>query len=137
MKAEELRIGNLITETIVPEVHVFKDVIINVDIHHLSRIGSIEWEDAYKPIQLTEEWLIKLGFSNEDYIRGRIGIDYKAGTFRTNFVLLYPGIIGTFQKHFAWEFTTGSLPKYNELEYVHELQNLFFALTNKELVLTK
>jgi len=86
--------------------------------------------DRHEPIPLTEEWLLKLGFSPEGYKKGYIGIEHKAGGMITDFVLTYPYKIGDFQKHFIWEHSKW---KYNSIEYVHQLQNLFFALTEQEL----
>jgi hypothetical protein len=86
--------------------------------------------ECSRPIPLTEEWLLKFGFSTTDYKNGYIGIDHKVGGIITDFVLTYPLVIGEFQKHFIWEH---SKFKYKELKYVHQLQNLYFALTNEEL----
>ena len=88
----------------------------------------------YEPIPLTEEWLLKLGFSLKDYKEGYIGIEHKAGGIITDFVLTYPKVMGEFQKHFAWEHSKW---KYNTIEYVHQLQNLFYILTNEELTIKK
>ena len=121
MKAQDLRIGN--------------------NIFHRNKAITVNWQELkwiqeennnFQPIPLTEEILLKFGFSTTDYKKGYIGIDHKAGGIITDFVLTYPLVIGEFQKHFIWEH---SKFKYNELKYVHQLQNLYFALTNEELTI--
>ena len=67
-----------------------------------------------KPILLTEEWLLKFGFkkvAENDFILGKYSLYY---------LLYYDG-------YRVSEIT----PK-----YVHQLQNLYFALTGKELVVS-
>ena len=75
-----------------------------------------------KPIPLTEEWLLKLGFF-EDNTYLNIGE-----------VRYYIGEFGTYLDEQVW---------WNEeiisdhIKYVHQLQNLYHALTNEELTLNK
>lgn len=54
MKAEELMIGNYIG-------YYDKDTVLNVTYHEI-RYSQINMENNYKPILLSEERLIKLGF---------------------------------------------------------------------------
>jgi hypothetical protein len=79
-------------------------------------------------IPITEEWLLKLGF-NKVYKKGYIGIDVN----HSDFVLTEPKIIGDWQDFYVFQFTAGNVPKFKALKYVHELQNLYFALTDEEL----
>jgi hypothetical protein len=74
-----------------------------------------------KPIPLTEEWLVKFGFEK---IKNN-GIDYE----------LHDCVI-SFEAEWMWT----SESKLNEVrtlipKHVHQLQNLYFALTNEELTL--
>jgi hypothetical protein len=93
------------------------------------------WDDngvikcGYEPIELTEKWLLNLGF-NKEYKDGYIGIDVG----NTDFVLTYPKVMGEWQKGYAFEFTAGGLSKFREVRYVHELQNLFRSITGVGLV---
>jgi len=78
------------------------------------RILSIEnGDDTYKPILITEEWLLKFGFENDDDQRY-----FKNGIY----LILYD---------------EGCTILHNQIHinyfYVHQLQNLYFALTGKEL----
>ena len=80
------------------------------------------------PIPLTEEILLKFGF-NKEYQKGYIGID----VCNSDSVLTEPLKMGEWQTNYTFQFETGSVPKFKEIEYVHQLQNLYFALTGEEL----
>jgi hypothetical protein len=138
MEPTELRIGNLVKGN---HLYEGKELIIkgiSYDDHRILYFdGTVAGEYIYdcSGVQLTEEWLHKFGFSEENYHVGFIGIDHKAGGMTTDFVLTEPNVLGEFQKCYAWEFKTGRLPKFIELQFVHELQNLFFTLTGEELTI--
>lgn len=103
MKANELRIGNW----------VFNGQNIQVT------PKQIEWfsEGVYDllPIELTEEWLLKFGFS-----KWKNKNNFSKGSF----------IVYTLSKK---GFHYGRKSLRVELKYVHQLQNLYFALTGEEL----
>ena len=65
------------------------------------------------PIPLTEEWLLRFGFEQ-----------------KTSSFVIYPVSIKRQTKN-AFFYSPTSL----HLKYVHQLQNLYFALTGEELVL--
>ena len=132
MKASELRIGNLLefSNCIQPA----KTVVVG---RRFFSSAAIEREDDdfeitpyYRPIPLTEEWLLKAVFSDKDYKRGYIGKDFKSGSMTLDFVLSKPLTKGEWNKHYTFDII-GS--KFVNLEYVHQLQNLYFALTGEEL----
>ena len=120
MEAEELRLNNWVN-------HCNKEV--QITIHDLFDIAVFE-DDVFTPIPLTEEWLLKFGF-NKEYKKGYIGID----VFNSDFVLTEPLKMGEWQTNYTFQFETGSVPKFKEIEHVHQLQNLYFALTGEELIL--
>ena len=66
-----------------------------------------------KPIPLNKEWVLKLGFA----------IDDDCGW-----------VIEDFEIDLSYRFVN-SLPSVN-LQYVHQLQNLYHAITGKELTIT-
>ena len=110
MKAQELRIGNLVK--IEGENHKLYDIFgtgqigtVRLGINYMSNIGEIE------PIPLTEEWLVKFGFKplSNDWQKDGIIIH----TRKRGYVL------------------RKSVPI---VKYVHNLQNLYFALIGKELI---
>ena len=70
----------------------------------------------FEPIPLTEEWLVKLGFEKLE------GWDD-----------MYYFKIGDFQ---IYEYNVSGYEFDDfEIKHVHQLQNLYFALTNEELIL--
>ena len=75
-----------------------------------------------KPIPLTEEWLFKFGFQIDELERDEYYI-YEAD----HLVCLYKGINGGYQR------TINDYDDGIELNNVHQLQNLCFALTGEEL----
>lgn len=110
MKSNELRLGNWVKEL---DGNTMQIEYIS-DIHHAANL---------EPIPLTEEWLIKFGFewdkSQKDYYinieeDNQICINLKEQVF-------YIGC------GFEWGAVKG------KSKYVHQLQNLYFALTGEEL----
>lgn len=135
MKASELRLGNWVTTTErdcecdYQAIGIGEDF---VDLHHpykcdpFKEVYGVEIS-SLRGIPLTEEWLEKFGFDSRPYKDGYIGKDVG----NTDFVLRKPDTL--YVKHnYAFEFCGF---KYTELEYVHSLQNLYFALTGEELTL--
>ncbi len=114
LKASELRIGNLV---------MFDKELIDLGWINLKDLSNeLPITNAlYKPIQLTEEWLVKFGFETNNWTDNGHPIYY--GWNKSGFLL------------------EGKLPNLsldgsnNELiiKHVHQLQNLYFSLTGKEL----
>lgn len=121
MKISELRIGNYVK---IDGVEKPMKVLI---------LDSLEVSSTpFLPIPLTEEWLLKLGF-NKDYKNGWIGIDVKNESgMTTDFVLAEPLNMGEWQKYYAFVYDSY---RFTKLKHVHQLQNLYFALTNEELTI--
>lgn len=115
MKATELRIGN----------HVYRQsdkMVINRNSVYQIEVVTKQTESKYDPIPLTEEWLIKFGFhySDDDNEFLELELMHKIKLYADN----------------SNNFSTVVLRlKENEIEIksVHQLQNLYFALTGKEL----
>lgn len=115
MKTSELRIGNWIKDG---------NDIEQVTIDHLNCLNSGRCE--FDAIPLTEEWLLKLGFERHhaDYANDIIYI--KNVPDNTEFEWgVYPNKLGSGIQ----------IQNRNLLKYVHQLQNLYFALTGEELIL--
>lgn len=123
MNAKDLRIGNLVQE----------------DVSGLSRNGIVNLIKNYrvsiklpfsnlaidtknlKPIELTEEILEKLGFKNENinYVKNNVTIYF----------------------YDCWHFDYEDERGFNNVRLtgfwkVHQLQNLYFAITGEELVVS-
>lgn len=121
MEAKELRIGNLFKTTISRDrgeakvVYGVKGNTVYVDEKYCYDITHV------KPIPLTEEWLLKFGFvsgirywyhENLNLIKGR--------TINGEDIIMSPNNKYVFK-----------------VKYVHQLQNLAYGLTGKELELCK
>jgi|ERR1035437_2221518 hypothetical protein len=135
MVATELRVGNLINhgdKTIVVEDICKVGVNAEIDSYgHCDQIYYILWKDL-NPIPLTHEWLIKLGFHDNDYKTGYIGID----VCHTDFVLTKPeNEDASHAGFYRWVYIQGKVHLLKRIQYVHDLQNLFYAITGEELKL--
>jgi hypothetical protein len=157
MEAKNLRIGNFVKDR--------GNKVIRIDFMEYQESGystkfgqrmvlgeeevhpMTEYTDYAIPIELTEKWMFDLGFKYQDrdvnrsdkkkerfYISPRFGQEFwfeiqlpENTPFKHSFV------------RFMWNIGGGNhfihLPKGHELKYVHELQNLFFALSGTELQL--
>ena len=114
MKANELRIGNFV-ETKRGISKVFVLTIDNV-------VETENKEYDVKPIPLTEEWLLKFGFEEyefEDEIFGYVLNDF--------------GYVNEFQFMIRIFIDFEGILIQKPIKYVHQLQNLYFALTGEEL----
>jgi hypothetical protein len=117
MNSRELRIGNFL----------------NYDTGEGVELAVIDWQDlkwisendksfnkAHSPIPLTEEWLLRFGFE-KNY---KFGLYYKGGhaidIHREGNAEFYTGEVG------GW---------FVFVEHIHQLQNLYFALTGEELTI--
>ena len=130
IKENELRIGNLVYCPIMDGINkndiykvkvIFNDAVkidIGLDAIQQLSLNGIKGSDV-KPIELTEEWLIKFGFEIED--------EYL--TLQINDVI---DIVWVGYLSLNIEGNIVFLSQY-ELKYVHQLQNLYFALTGSEL----
>jgi len=84
--------------------------------------------DKIKPIPLTEEWLIKLGFNQNKKNNGTFNKDlFKFHTQRPNHK--NKGFILCTEIYWCQKRVIVS----GGVKYLHQLQNLYFALTQKEL----
>lgn len=126
MKASELRIGNYVNygSDIVDSV-----VSINYNMVHLSQYSALDYDDI-QPIPLTEEWLEKFGFEFQEH-ESPIGMMLYTNS-DWDFCILKE--FGTF----SYAESQGEDYEYFDvkcLRTVHQLQNLYFALTGEELIL--
>ena len=117
-QVNEMRIGNIMLDD---EYNVVNVERINSDrIHEFTMVsqnnGRIYPSNIYK-IPITKQWLEKLGFVNTNTTEYP---NYTKGVYKC---LWRNGKTNICNNH-------GFI---KDLKYVHELQNLFFALTGKEL----
>jgi hypothetical protein len=126
MKPTELRIGNYVWDDYSGEMIVRLISLDYVDCSKTIDLPSGRFFEIH-PIPLTEDWLKKFGFE------------------KTNAL---PECLSKISDHYEWvnkieyeirqnksdlKFIECYLGK--EIKYVHSLQNLYFALTGKELIL--
>ena len=131
MKASELRIGNL--------VDLGNRIAKVIEINHLSCVvvdleetqDTIEDYKRIKPIPLTEKWLLNFGFKLAgDFTNTRV-LDVVKHAYDCSEIRYSPneGLL---------RFSNGGIKGSTIIPYVkhvHQLQNLYFALTGEELTL--
>mgnify|MGYP003675267880 FL=1 len=116
MEAKELRLNNWVN-------FKFSDLNSNViichnDLRNFERNIKIgEFNNIYKPIPLTEEFALMLGANNTFY-NNYLDFEY----------------FEIYESNGIWYVEKEGVILC-ELKYVHQLQNLYFALTNKELTI--
>jgi hypothetical protein len=130
MKASELRIGNLLefsngiqpTKTVTVGRRFFSSASIEKE------DGDFEITGYYKPIALNEIWLQKLGFKKK-------GSEWKLFPCAEVQIIVfnendYNGVM-----FYTRTIHTDYTPIYcgSQINYVHQLQNLYYALTSVEL----
>ena len=132
LKPEELRLKNLVQDedgTIGTVCRIEKN---SIEILHDEGYSIIT--DPFKhlnPIPLTEEWLVKFGLNKHEKHSSRMA--YLNG--------FYDFTTDTYLFNMQDGTTTISTIEYNHeieteiaiIKHVHQLQNLYFALTGKEL----
>jgi hypothetical protein len=118
MKVTELSLNNWVNFS-------FADTTADVKIcfndlsHFEMNIKMCRFDDIYKPIKLTKEWLIKLGFKADGIWYVKSGVSVNLEDYRV-----------------VVEDNTGDGIFYNQIARVynvHTLQNLFHILTGEEL----
>ncbi len=130
MKAEELRIGNFVyMDIMTEEVKIEKRV---YAVNYLMIRDAIEYGDGWtgSPIPLTPEWLTKFGFNSKyksvhmHWNLGPFDLEQKSDVDDDNNFIPQENI---------WYF--GYSGWVVDVVWVHQLQNLYFALTGKELTI--
>ena len=129
MKAQELRIGNLLLKgSLNIDTGGIKEEIVIVDYHILYEI--INGSTNYQYIPLTEDWLIKLGASrhpdnNYHYYSFQLTEDFSLDFIpigNNMFKLTIVNNLDIIESQFI-------------LNYVHQVYNLIYSLTGEELII--
>ena len=107
MKANEIRLGNNVYDTL--------GKVKQIDLEAITYISK-EPLNQVQPITLTDKWLLKFGFEK-----------YFVNWYRVN--NFYIRKIGD-----EFETEIGEC-LYKTIDYVHQLQNIYFAVTNEELTM--
>ena len=125
MTANELRFKNLV---------LLDGIITEIGITQMCNFSFWEkceqefYPTRWEAIPLTEEWLLKVGFEKDDS-----GVEISDQDYCEWYQKEFP-VVGILcqssDKSYIFDENTDTL----RLKYVHELQNLYFALTGSELV---
>ena len=130
MKATELRIGNLVLDDTSDNIMIVSKIESvsytewnSGDKYNISclQFGTKQsyYDGNFKPIPLTEEWLLKFGFEKDDFSSRFIAYKNKIR------------LIHDTQKNTFLVDSVNHVKLY--LQYVHQLQNLFHSLCGEEL----
>ena len=114
MEAKQLRLGNYYID--------IDDKLTELSGYELYQMTikentDILGETEFRPIPLTEDWLLKFGADNSLYMRY---LDF--------------GYFDIYKLNDVWYVEKEGVTLC-ELKYVHQLQNLYFALTREELTI--
>lgn len=121
---KELMIGNMVIgahERNAPIVKITEIRSLGAFAEHMPSMGSSYYLfEGLMPIELNPDWLDKFDFEKKLILGNADGYWYQRSGLSYN------------EKHLGWWFR-GSFP--NGPQYVHQLQNLYFALTREELTI--
>lgn len=120
MEAKELRIGNYINY--LGTVNIVESIAGTEESYVATKSSGIMPVNAFQPIILTEGWLLKLGFEK----------NIMCPVYEKNKETIQIEIVGpiVYFRIFVPNFGFIAI---QALEFVHQLQNLYFALTGEEL----
>lgn len=130
MKTSELRLGNLVQYGgVTAKVsHIEKSFFYcESELIYFTRDG----ERGAKPIPLTEEWLLKFGFHLRDGFSNTFKLNVEKHEYDCS-EITYSEKEGLLRFSNGQEKGATLIP---HIKYVHQLQNLYFALTGEELTL--
>lgn len=138
MKANELRIGNLIygcyyDENISDDELLSLCEVLAIDLtgnsEHEIYVDSkenIEHFNNFKPIPITEEWLLKFGFEKRDLFT----------FYKDKLCIRIKNPLDKFDPNGRVYWNSWTILE-KQPEYVHQLQNLYFAITGEELTINQ
>ncbi|NML70045.1 hypothetical protein HHL23_09550 [Chryseobacterium sp. RP-3-3] len=141
MEANELRIGNYIQLHRNPtdkfmSVHSIKSIFFynKESGYYYSKLDDdfeVNLDSDVEPVKLTEDWLLKFGF---DQMKESTTYEWKDGDYRSVQVDLKSNEAEIYLCGYDSVMSSQCFPV-DHIQYVHEFQNLFFALKGKELTL--
>ena len=120
MNANEVRLGNYIFVYRAFGRSKKKNQIKKISINYISALIVNDYNYIH-PIPLTEEWLVKFGAEKVNEIS-----EYFDGEDMYSYELYLDGAECLFDRKCNCQ-------PYEHIKYVHQLQNLYFALTGEEL----
>ena len=131
---QELRIGNLIKDKEGNILTVYgtspKDDTDSFIVWYANELGFYIEENEIEPIPLTEEWLLKFGFKKRRKTKFRTLV---TAYTELEIEIERPDKLKCFLV--KSEHTRDEKTVFRVIRYVHQLQNLYFALTGDELTI--
>ena len=123
MDAKTLRLGNIVRSK-TNGIGKVEQVGSSINSNYVEgrSIDGNYWENSFLPVEITPKWLIDFGFTPKTKLSGHNGF-YLDGWYLIKEKDIYQFI------------PAGSSQIMKEIKYLHELQNLFFAITGRELEL--
>lgn len=119
MEAKSLRLGNWLVG--------YDGIEFQWDLQHFKLVAKkIEVDEIGIPIPLTEEWLLRFGFKGP---KSEAGKYYSLSKHR---VYLFDSGC-EFEFNICETLRVNLHHRYKQIQHVHQLQNLYFALTGEEL----
>ena len=129
MDVKELRIGNYVNHTDNEDTWLMEVITVSAEGCHTECNGIFDFiePNLLEPIPLTEEWLVKFGFEI-DFYGGQGNVTYyaKKGKFKLYSI--------EDDKSYQYDWTKNM---FTMIKHVHQLQNLYYSLTQKELIWKK
>lgn len=117
MQSKDLRIGNYIKDTFDVKKYEVRQLELE-DFSAMLNYKISKHRNTYNPVELNDEWLVKFGFEKYEF-------DHKENQYRYKDRLIV--------------LRDGKFVDYGSsviLQYVHELQNLYYAITGVELLVS-
>lgn len=121
MKTSELRIGNLFIEGYTGKILEVR----GLTKKNITFSGFFKGDWRAEPIGITSEWLNKLGFTNDSI------------SLNTPDKSLIMSAKSKSKCYFYVEDIFAGSFDFDYIEYVHQLQNLYYTLTGKELTIKR
>jgi len=127
MKASELRIGNFFDWSPLASMGRGQDQV---------TVSNIGYHYLMNPITITEEWLVKFGFKCVHIKNIHYTVNDPNGVAELHKISIFPTVNN--QWHIAFSDELNGYKDYiptTKISHVHQLQNLYFALTGEELTI--
>ena len=122
MESKEFRKGNIVYNS---KLDILKKGYIEIEARYIYEIavkesgqGYRDYVDYFEYVPLTKNWLKRFGFK-------------KGSDFIGNYYLLKDPQFCIYYDNDCFTYIDGGI----EVKYLHQFQNLFFALRNEELIL--
>ena len=119
MKQNEIRVGNCLIDPRAYDKELNKKFGVDDSPYFKVTARDIQFAEEYKPIPLTEETFLKCVFKKKN--------GYKFVLHNSHFSLV---MIDSINRE---DYAFSHYNLWVNLEHVHQLQNLYFALTGQEL----